>query len=128
MVGTEKNATDINNAAALSRSILTPKGWSWQEKHGFVQGRAFSPDSRTIYIAGQASVDDKGNPIICLSTLACLKADAIRARSVRHARRSAVVLAAQARTSVLIGVQDSLLRMTLTRVSSRLLPPERSRC
>jgi len=63
VVGTEKNATDVNNAAALSRSILTPKGWSWQEKHGFVQGRALSPDGRTIYIAGQASVDDKGNPI-----------------------------------------------------------------
>jgi enamine deaminase RidA (YjgF/YER057c/UK114 family) len=63
VVGTEKNATDVNNTAALSRSILTPKGWSWQEKHGFVQGRVLSPHSRTIYIAGQASVDDKGNPI-----------------------------------------------------------------
>lgn len=45
------------------KTILTPPGWTWQEEHGFVQGRAIPAASRTVYVAGQASMDDKGNPV-----------------------------------------------------------------
>lgn len=41
-------------------SILTPKDWTWQEEHGFVQARVVPAGARTIYVAGQASVDAKG--------------------------------------------------------------------
>lgn len=41
-------------------SILSPTGWTWQEQHAFVQGRIVPASARTIYLAGQASVDPKG--------------------------------------------------------------------
>lgn len=65
--------TDFNNmtgaapadtpsmAANIANSILTPKGWTWHEPHGFVWGRVAEPGSRTIYISGQSSVDGAGN-------------------------------------------------------------------
>lgn len=44
-----------------ANSILTPKGWTWHEPHGFVWGRIAEAGSRTIYISGQSSVDGAGN-------------------------------------------------------------------
>ncbi len=53
-------ATPIK-AADMAKSILTPKGWTWHEPHGFVWGRVVKPGTRTIYVSGQSSVDGAGN-------------------------------------------------------------------
>lgn len=37
--------------------------WKWQDQYGFSQGIEVSNASRVLYCAGQASVDDKGNPV-----------------------------------------------------------------
>ena len=37
--------------------------WKWQDQFAFSQGIEVSNASRTLYCAGQASVDDKGNPM-----------------------------------------------------------------
>lgn len=48
------------NAADIAKSILTPKGWTWHEPHGFVWGRVAKAGSRTIYVSGQSSADGAG--------------------------------------------------------------------
>lgn len=45
----------------MERQVINP--WSWQDQFGFVQAQAISGAERTIYCAGQASVDADGNPI-----------------------------------------------------------------
>jgi enamine deaminase RidA (YjgF/YER057c/UK114 family) len=45
----------------MERQIINP--WSWQDQFGFVQAQAVSGAERTIYCAGQTSVDADGNPI-----------------------------------------------------------------
>lgn len=61
----EKPANDsIATACSMTSmppSILTPKGWTWNEPHGFVWGRMASPASQTIFVSGQSSVDGEGN-------------------------------------------------------------------
>ena len=37
--------------------------WKWQDQYGFSQGIEVSNASRVLYCAGQASVDDQGNPM-----------------------------------------------------------------
>ena len=37
--------------------------WKWQDQYGFSQGIEVSNASRVLYCAGQASVDDNGNPV-----------------------------------------------------------------
>lgn len=55
-------ADDIKKADARKDgpSILNP--WSWQNEHGFVQGRKVGAGT-TIYCSGQTSVDEAGNPM-----------------------------------------------------------------
>ena len=48
------------NARKDSTSILNP--WTWQNEHGFVQGRKVGAGT-TIYCSGQTSVDEAGNPM-----------------------------------------------------------------
>ena len=43
------------------RRLINP--WTWQDQFGFVQAQAVSGAERTIYCAGQTSVDADGNPI-----------------------------------------------------------------
>ena len=43
------------------RQIINP--WAWQDRFGFVQAQAVRGGERTIYCAGQTSVDADGNPI-----------------------------------------------------------------
>lgn len=43
------------------RQIINP--WAWQDRFGFVQAHAVDGAERTIYCAGQTSVDAEGNPI-----------------------------------------------------------------
>jgi enamine deaminase RidA (YjgF/YER057c/UK114 family) len=45
----------------VSAEVINP--WSWQEQFGFVHGNLAPGDARTLYIAGQASVDGEGNPV-----------------------------------------------------------------
>lgn len=45
----------------MERKIHNP--WTWQDQWGFVQAQSVSGAERTIYCAGQTSVDDDGNPI-----------------------------------------------------------------
>lgn len=37
--------------------------WTWQEKFGYSQAAEVTGSSRTLYCAGQTSVDDQGNPL-----------------------------------------------------------------
>jgi enamine deaminase RidA (YjgF/YER057c/UK114 family) len=45
----------------MTRQIVNP--WSWQDQLGFVQGHAVNGAGRTIYCAGQTSMDADGNPV-----------------------------------------------------------------
>ncbi len=45
----------------MTRQIINP--WTWQDRLGFVQGHAVNGGGRTIYCAGQTSVDADGNPV-----------------------------------------------------------------
>ena len=45
----------------MSAEVFNP--WSWQEQFGFVHGNLAPSGARTLYIAGQASVDGEGNPV-----------------------------------------------------------------
>ena len=37
--------------------------WKWQDQYGFSQGIEVTNASRVLYCAGQASVDENGNPV-----------------------------------------------------------------
>ncbi len=37
--------------------------WKWQDQYGFSQGIEVSNATRTLYCAGQASVDETGKPV-----------------------------------------------------------------
>ena len=45
----------------MERQITNP--WTWQDAFGFVQAHAVSGGERTIYCAGQTSVDADGSPL-----------------------------------------------------------------
>ncbi len=45
----------------MERKIVNP--WKWQDQYGFVQGNDVSGINRTLFIAGQTSNDDEGNPL-----------------------------------------------------------------
>jgi enamine deaminase RidA (YjgF/YER057c/UK114 family) len=45
----------------VERQTINP--WTWQDQFGFVHANAVSDVERTIYCAGQTSVDADGNPI-----------------------------------------------------------------
>ena len=45
----------------MEQQIVNP--WTWQDQFGFVQANAVSGAARTIYCAGQTSMDGEGNPI-----------------------------------------------------------------
>lgn len=44
----------------MNAEVINP--WTWQEQYGFVHGVAVPGDARTVYVAGQAAVDDEGAP------------------------------------------------------------------
>jgi enamine deaminase RidA (YjgF/YER057c/UK114 family) len=41
--------------------VINP--WTWQDQYGYVQANVISDGNRVVYCAGQASVDDDGNPM-----------------------------------------------------------------
>ena len=45
----------------MAAEVINP--WTWQEQFGFVHGNVVPAGGRTLYVAGQASVDDDGNPV-----------------------------------------------------------------
>ena len=45
----------------MQRQIVNP--WTWQDQFGFVQAHSVTGADRTIYCAGQTSVDADGHPI-----------------------------------------------------------------
>jgi 2-iminobutanoate/2-iminopropanoate deaminase len=45
----------------MERKVINP--WTWQDQFGYVQANAISDGNHVIHCAGQASVDDDGNPI-----------------------------------------------------------------
>jgi enamine deaminase RidA (YjgF/YER057c/UK114 family) len=47
----------------MDNGILKPKAWNWHEPHGFVWGRVVPTGARTIYVAGQTSIDEEGLPL-----------------------------------------------------------------
>ena len=42
----------------MDRRTINP--WSWQERYGFNQGHEVTGAERTLYLAGQTSLDDDG--------------------------------------------------------------------
>jgi len=58
---TKKPDEPIHPSAKETRpSILMPKDMDWPKDFGFVQGRDVPAGARTIYVAGQASMDAAG--------------------------------------------------------------------
>jgi len=48
-------------ATGGGRRVVNP--WSWQDNFGFVQAHEIAGAGRTIFCAGQTSVDDDGRPL-----------------------------------------------------------------
>lgn len=45
----------------MERRIINP--WTWQDQLGYVQANEVSGVQRTLFLAGQASVDEEGRPV-----------------------------------------------------------------
>jgi enamine deaminase RidA (YjgF/YER057c/UK114 family) len=45
----------------MAAEVVNP--WTWQDQYGFVHGNVVAGGARTLYVAGQASTDDEGNPV-----------------------------------------------------------------
>lgn len=45
----------------MERRIINP--WTWQDQLGYVQANEVSGAQRTLFLAGQASVDEEGRPM-----------------------------------------------------------------
>jgi 2-iminobutanoate/2-iminopropanoate deaminase len=45
----------------VERRIINP--WTWQDNFGYVQANEVSDAQRTLFLAGQASVDEQGRPV-----------------------------------------------------------------
>ena len=45
----------------MERRIINP--WAWQDQMGYVQANEVAGAGRTIYCAGQGSVDGEGSPV-----------------------------------------------------------------
>jgi 2-iminobutanoate/2-iminopropanoate deaminase len=45
----------------MERRIINP--WTWQDQMGFVQAIEISGAQRTLFLAGQVSVDEEGRPL-----------------------------------------------------------------
>jgi 2-iminobutanoate/2-iminopropanoate deaminase len=45
----------------MERRVTNP--WKWQDQYGFVQAVEVQQPQRTLYCAGQVSVDGEGNPM-----------------------------------------------------------------
>jgi enamine deaminase RidA (YjgF/YER057c/UK114 family) len=45
----------------METRVVNP--WTWQDRFGFVQGKEVSGAERTLYCAGQTSVDAQGQPL-----------------------------------------------------------------
>jgi enamine deaminase RidA (YjgF/YER057c/UK114 family) len=45
----------------MESRVVNP--WSWQDKFGFVQAKEVTGAERTLYCAGQTSVDGEGRPL-----------------------------------------------------------------
>ena len=45
----------------MERTVINP--WAWQDQWGFVQANEVSSSQRTIFLAGQISVDAEGSPL-----------------------------------------------------------------
>jgi enamine deaminase RidA (YjgF/YER057c/UK114 family) len=54
-------APDRYEEALVERQTISP--WTWQDRFGFVQANVVSGAVRTVYCAGQTSVDADGNPV-----------------------------------------------------------------
>jgi enamine deaminase RidA (YjgF/YER057c/UK114 family) len=45
----------------MERRIINP--WTWQDQLGYVQANEISGAQRTLFLAGQGSVDEEGRPV-----------------------------------------------------------------
>jgi enamine deaminase RidA (YjgF/YER057c/UK114 family) len=45
----------------VERRIINP--WTWQDDFGYVQANEVSGTQRTLFLAGQVSVDEEGSPV-----------------------------------------------------------------
>jgi enamine deaminase RidA (YjgF/YER057c/UK114 family) len=47
--------------STMESRVVNP--WTWQDSRGFVQGKEVAGAARTLYCAGQTSVDEEGQPL-----------------------------------------------------------------
>jgi enamine deaminase RidA (YjgF/YER057c/UK114 family) len=50
-----------SDTGVVEHRVVNP--WGWQDAFGFVQGLEVKGPGRTLFCAGQASVDDEGQPL-----------------------------------------------------------------
>jgi enamine deaminase RidA (YjgF/YER057c/UK114 family) len=67
----------------VAAEVVNP--WSWQEPYGFVHGNVVPAGARTLYVAGQASTDDEGNPVHAGDMLAQVRQSLANVETVLHA-------------------------------------------
>jgi enamine deaminase RidA (YjgF/YER057c/UK114 family) len=51
----------VKGKKVVERTVINP--WAWQDQWGFVQANEVSGSQRTIFLAGQISVDAEGSPL-----------------------------------------------------------------
>ena len=51
----------VKGEKVVERTVINP--WAWQDQWGFVQANEVSGSQRTIFLAGQISVDAEGSPL-----------------------------------------------------------------
>jgi enamine deaminase RidA (YjgF/YER057c/UK114 family) len=54
-------STQASERKIVERRIINP--WTWQDQMGYVQANEVGGVQRTIYLAGQTSVDEEGRPV-----------------------------------------------------------------
>jgi enamine deaminase RidA (YjgF/YER057c/UK114 family) len=53
--------SQLEPAAPIEHRVINP--WTWQDAFGFAQAHEITGGGRTVFCAGQASVDDDGRPL-----------------------------------------------------------------
>jgi enamine deaminase RidA (YjgF/YER057c/UK114 family) len=53
--------SQVEPTAPVEHRVINP--WTWQDTFGFVQAHEITGGGRTVFCAGQASVDEDGRPL-----------------------------------------------------------------
>src|SRR5947209_18384690 len=56
-----RHPSEQRQRRAVESRVINP--WTWQDRFGFVQAKEVVGAERTLYCAGQTSVDENGQPV-----------------------------------------------------------------